>query len=131
MKKLVLVAILALIAGCSSEVNTSTASQESAVTGTYFSKKKQTRVIIHAEKNGSLLMDTISLNGETKDVPLKKMSDDEIKAFFSGSSSEIKKGDYFATSDAQCSSVFIKYPDDVDGYVANCMVTSPSRYVKE
>ena len=120
--------LVAMTAACTDGASTSTTA---SMDGKFFSKKKQTTIAIHDSNESGFLMDTTSLTGETKNVQMKKMTDAEIASFFANSNSEIKAGDYYASVGEECSVVFVKYVGDADGYVANCMLTTPTRYVKE
>lgn len=132
MKKLALSALLTLVIGCTSQSNTSSIGGNSdSVEGTYFDKKQRITLTLKKSDASTYLMDTKSLTGETKGQVWKKMSDKEIADFFKGREGDVKAGQFFASTDNLCTSVFIKYENDDDGYMANCMIPSLTRYVKQ
>lgn len=133
MKYVLLAGLMALMVGCANETHqTGLYVEDSSVEGSYFREKEQAHLTVRRIDDGSFMMDSKGLLGETKNMKLKKMTDQEIKVFFSNHNFELKKGDYFSIDrgDNQCGGVFIKFDGEDNAYVGGC-IGSPRMYVKE
>lgn len=133
MKKVVLAALIALVAGCTSETSQPGASasvSSSSLEGSYFDKKQRITITLKKKDESTYLMDTKTLAGESVGQPVKKMTEAQISEFFKDAETKPKAGQYFMTEE-MCSSVVIKYENDDDVYLANCMIPTLNHYVKK